>query len=164
MEHTRNLTRAFPRNFSSHGGIVWRKKIRIPTKNLMRKQIQKNEIIGCPIPAVRSTSYIITRSLVEILTTDKNFCTALVCCTERTRRRTRNFRNAARNKYESVQKVVKFCSGSFLATISLATQSYLLQNTATNTDKLCTLYKKAGFMSSFHYFVLFFSTKKISRS
>ena len=97
----------------------------------MREQSRSKRTIVNPTPAVRKTIYIITRSLIAMTITDINSCAALVCSTERIRRRSRYFRNALRNQYVAKQNLVIFSSG-FSLTNSLTTQLYLLQNTATN--------------------------------
>ena len=56
-----------------------------------------------------------------------------MCSTERARRRCRSSRNASRRNYVAVQNFVIISSGCFLATNSLTTQSWLLQNTASKT-------------------------------
>ena len=76
-----------------------------------------------------------------------------MCSTERARRRSRNSRNALCSKYEALQAFVIFCSGFSLATNSPAAQSWLLQNTATET--------KFGHLSFFYtgrfQFIYYFS-------
>ena len=99
----------------------------------MRKQARNNQKIVRPTPTVRKTIPFLTRSIVALTITDISYCDALVCSTERTRRRSRNVRNVLRNQYVAIQKLFIFRSGYSLATVSLVTQFCLLQNTATNT-------------------------------
>ena len=65
--------------------------------------------------------------------TDISLSAELVCSTERTRRRSGSLRNALRSTYVAPQNFGRFYSGYSLASNSLAAQSLLLQNTATNT-------------------------------
>ena len=99
----------------------------------MGQKARNNQAKVRPTPDVRNTSYILTGSLITMTVTDIISRAALVCSTERIRRRSRFFRNALRNQYVAIQKLVIFCSGYSLATNSNAFQSYLLQNTPTIT-------------------------------
>ena len=101
--------------------------------NLMWKQAWNNQTVVRLNPAVPVTIYVTSRTLLALTTTDINSWAATVCSTERVRTLSIKSRNASRNKYVAVQK---FCYNQVwlsLAINSLATQSQLLQNTATNT-------------------------------
>ena len=88
--------------------------------------------------------------------TDNNVSAELVCSTERARRRSRNSRNAPRGTYVAVQNVGIFCSCYSLVADSHATQSLLLQNTATNTNfsKTFSIFDRVCFI-----FLIFFLSR-----
>ena len=95
----------------------------------MWRQARNNRTEARPTPAVPNTSYVIARNLNAMTTTDINLWVEIVCSTERVRGPSRNWRNASRGKYVTVQNFVIFCAGFCLAATSLATRSWLLQNT-----------------------------------
>ena len=99
----------------------------------MRKEAWNKQTMLRPTPAVQNTFYVITRNLIGLTIVFNNSCAAVVRSIELIRKRSRNFRNALRNQNVAIEKLAKFCSGYSLATNSMATQSYLLKNTATNT-------------------------------
>ena len=109
------------------------------------KQLNNNPTNTSP---VRSTIFVITRSLIGMTITDINTCAALVFFTERIRGGSKKFRNALEKQDVGKQKLVKFCSGFSLATTLLTTQSYLLYHTANNTKFSYIFYTQAGFVSS----------------
>ena len=84
---------------------------------------RNNQTVVRPTPAVTNTTYVTTRNLISMTTTDINLRAELVCSTERARIPSRNSRNALRSIYEGIQIFVIVCSGYSLATNSLATQS-----------------------------------------
>ena len=79
-----------------------------------------------------------------------------MCCTERARRRSRNSWNALRGKYVAVQNFIILCSGYFLTANSLATQSCLLQNTATKTKSDYLSFFCTGRLHFIEYFSFYF--------
>ena len=84
-------------------------------------------------PPVPNTTWVITRNLTAMVTTDISLSAELVCSTERARKCSKNSRNALRGTYVAIKICGLFYSGYSLVTNSLATQSWLLQNPATNT-------------------------------
>ena len=107
----------------------------------MGEKTRNSRTIVRPSPTVRSTFYFINRKLIGLTTTDISNSAALLCSTKRVRGGPQNFSNALRNQYVAIHKVVSFCSGFSQVTNLLTTQSYLLQNTATNTKiQLCFLH------------------------
>ena len=72
---------------------------------------------------------------------DISYSAALMCSRERIRGRSEKLRNALLNKHVGMQQFVVFrFGGYFLKINSVATQSYLLQNPATNTKLSYILY------------------------
>ena len=122
VEHTKNFTRMFPRKFSPKRRKYVTLQIRIPIWNLIRKQAQNNQTKVRSTLAVRNINYPITQNLIALMITAISYNAALVSSAERIRRRSRNFKNALLNQYLAMQKIVKFCSGSSLATKSFTTQ------------------------------------------
>ena len=94
--------KVFPRKFSSNGTIMWR-NTRIPTWKPTWRQDLNNCTVVQPAPAVRNTTYVTTLNLIAMKITDINLWAELVCSTERSRRRSRNSRNASRSLYVGVQ-------------------------------------------------------------
>ena len=70
----------------------------------MRKQARSNRAKVRPTPAVQNTICVITRRLIAMMIADFNSLSALVCSTERARRRPRSSGIASRNKHVAVQK------------------------------------------------------------
>ena len=98
-------------------------QIRIHTWNLMRRQTRSNRIIARPIPTVRNTICVITRSLIAMTSTDTSSSAEQMCSTERARSRSKNSTNALRGAYVAVHMFPILYSGYSLTTNSLATQS-----------------------------------------
>ena len=69
----------------------------------MWSQARNNHEIVQPNPAVPITTYVITQNLTAMTTTDISSSAALVCSTERARRRSRNSKNALRGTYVATQ-------------------------------------------------------------
>ena len=99
----------------------------------MWSQARNNRELVRATPAVPNTICVITRSRIAMTTTDINLSAEQVRSTERARRRSLNSRNALRGTYVAVQTFWISYPDYSLATNSLASQSELLQNTATKT-------------------------------
>ena len=100
----------------------------------MWRQARNNRKIVRPTPAVPNTTCVIIRTLTAMTTTDISLSAQQVCSTLRARSRSTNSRNALRGTYVAAQIFpTHFYCGYSLATYSLATQSELFQNMATNT-------------------------------
>ena len=95
-------------------------------------KLRTTKTVVRPTPAVPSATDLITRNLIARTTTDINSWAELMCSTEGSRRRSTNSRNASLSEYVASQKSPTY-SGYSPATNSLATQCWLLQNTATKS-------------------------------
>ena len=70
----------------------------------MWRQARNNQAVVRLTPAAPISTYVITRSLIAMTTTDINLSAEQVCSTERARRRSRNSRNALRDRYVTFRK------------------------------------------------------------
>ena len=89
----------------------------------MLREARNNRAVIRLTPAVPNTTYIISRNLIPMTTTDNISSTELMCSTGRARRRSRNSRDVPRSIYVAIQSIVILFSGYSVATNSLATQS-----------------------------------------
>ena len=85
----------------------------------MWNQARNNRKKVRPSAAVPNTTCAITLNLTAMTTIDISLYTELVCSTERARRRSRNSRNAQRDKHVAAQIFRIFYSGYSLASNSL---------------------------------------------
>ena len=154
VEHIRTRTRVFPRNFSSKGTIMWRNRYVSRYGTWCGDKLGTTELF----PAAPKTNYVITRCLIAMTPTDIKLRAELVRSTERARIRSRKSRNASFSKCVTVQNFVTFCSGYSLATNSIVTQSWLLQNTVTKAkfDYILIFTTQVEFFSSISFHFLFF--------